>query len=183
MLNPSLIRNIAQGDVVAFRTLYDQFAPRMLYYVFKTTQNRQASEDIVHEAFVFLWENRCRMEDVIDLKAYLFAVTRNLVRNHTRVESLRKRILDGLEFPEKISEQHVLITAEICGQIRRSIAQLPPQTRTVIELSMLGLSVAEVAAQMEISPNTVKTLKKNGYQALREKLVHLKALLAFLFIS
>jgi DNA-binding CsgD family transcriptional regulator len=38
---------------------------------------------------------------------------------------------------------------------------------------MDGLTTAEIASEMNVSVNTVKTLKKNGYKTLREKLGHL----------
>jgi RNA polymerase sigma-70 factor (ECF subfamily) len=179
------IRGVARGDAKSFRDVYDALAPRLLYYAFRCTGDTAASEDIVHEAFVFLWENRRRVEDVIDLKAWLFTVTCNLVRNHMRSEGVHRRILSGLgRMPELPADARLdlMVTAEICGEIRARIAQLPPQTRTVIELSMQGLSVGEVAERMGLSPNSVKTLKKNGYRTLREELGHLRPLLVALMI-
>lgn len=186
MLTPEHIRKVAQGDVEAFHAIYDALAPRLLYYVFRVTRERPASEDIVHEAFVLLWENRRRMADVIDIKAWLFTVAYNLLRNHTRVETVHRRVLDRMDATAELMpenhEQQLIITAEICGEIRGGIARLPGQTRTVIELSMQGMSVAEVAERMGISPNTVKSLKKSGYRLLRERLGHLRIVLAALLL-
>ena len=50
------------------------------------------------------------------------------------------------------------------------IDRLPEQTRQVILESLEGKSNAEIAEALRISPNTVKTLKKNAYQFLRDTL-------------
>lgn len=171
------------GKSQSFGRLYDEIAPRMLYYAFKMTHDRQASEDIIHEAFVYYWENRGKLKSVLDIKAYLFSVLRNLLRNYVRVESNRKRILDEMELPEGDSEDYLMITSEISGQIMHVVNQLPAQTRSIIELSMAGMSVMQISEQLNISSNTVKTLKKRGYQSLRENLGHLRLLINFLLFS
>ena len=51
-----------------------------------------------------------------------------------------------------------------------AIDRLPEQTRQVILLGMEGNSNVEVGELLGVSINTVKTLKKNGYSALREML-------------
>ena len=172
-----------EGKSLSFRDFYDELAPRMLFYVFRMTQNRQVSEDIIHETFVFYWENQGKFDSVLDTKAYLFSVLRNLVRNYMRLEANRKRILATLELPENEADDYLMMTAEICGQIRHVVNQLPAQTKTIIELSIAGMSVGNIAEQLNISVNTVKTLKKRGYQSLREKLGYLRLLIDLLLIS
>lgn len=93
----------------------------------------------------------------------------------------RKRILDSMECEECEMDDHLLIAAEICGEVQRAVQGLPTQTRRVIELSMEDMTVEKIAEMMQISPNSVKTLKKAGYRILREKLKHLRVLLPFLF--
>ena len=54
--------------------------------------------------------------------------------------------------------------------LHEAIDSLPPQTRQVILLCMEGASNADVGEKLKISVNSVKTLKKLGYAALRELL-------------
>ena len=67
--------------------------------------------------------------------------------------------------------------------MQQAVNELPAQTRRVIELSMQDMTVEKIAEEMCVSPNTVKTLKKVGYQTLRERLKHLRALLLFLSVG
>ena len=100
-----------------------------------------------------------------------------------RDEAIHKRILEAMEWDEYEVEDHLLVSAEICGEVQQAVKGLPAQTRRVIELSMEDMTVEKIAVAMQISPNTVKTLKKAGYQVLREKLKHLRVLLPFLFVG
>ena len=80
--------------------------------------------------------------------------------NHFRNNSIHKRILDNMDCPETVEERQTIIVAEGCGEVQRAISTLPAQTQRVIRLSMLDMTVEEIAVKLNISPNTVKTLKK-----------------------
>jgi RNA polymerase sigma-70 factor (ECF subfamily) len=183
MLEDTHVRHIARGDRAAFRMLHEELHGRLFYYAYKLVHDRQASEDLVQEAFIKFWEHRETFDSLLAVKMYLFSFLKNKIMNLTRDEANRRRILADMEWEEAFTEDHLLLVAETCGEVRQAVSELPERTRCVIELSMAEMTVEQVAAALDISPNTVKTLKKAGYQALREKLKHLKALLPFLLFS
>ncbi|MDR2414280.1 MAG: sigma-70 family RNA polymerase sigma factor [Odoribacteraceae bacterium] len=179
MIDDLHIQRVSRGDWEAFRTLHEELYDRLFYYTFKLTHNRMASEDIVQEAFMKFWENRETFTSLLAVKVYLFSTLKNKIMTYARDESNRKHILDSLESEDSFTEEHLMIIAEIRGQVQRATRELPDRTRQVIEMGMAGMTVEEIAARMGISQNTVKTLKKSGYQSLRDKLRHLKT---FLFL-
>ena len=61
-----------------------------------------------------------------------------------------------------------------------AIDQLPPQTRNVILLNLEGKTSPEVAEELGISVNTVKTIKLRAYRVLRERLKGIQWLLLLL---
>lgn len=183
MLDNLHIERVARGDRVAFKELHEELYQRMFYYVYKMLHNKEQAEDIIQEAFVLYWNKRESFANVLAVKTYLFTVVRNKILVQLRDEAIHKRILDNLGGNEEVEENHLLVSAEICGEVRNAVQQLPAQTRRVIELSMENMTVEKIAETMQVSPNTVKTLKKAGYQVLREKLKHLRTLIPFLFIG
>lgn len=183
MLDNSHIERVSKGDSLVFKELHEELYQRMFYYVYKMLHDKEQAEDIIQEAFVLYWGNRVNFNNLLAVKTYLFTVVRNKVMVQIRDEVIHKRILEAMEWEECETEDHLLVTAEICGEVQRAVKGLPAQTRRVIELSMEDMTVEKIAVAMQISPNTVKTLKKVGYQALREKLKHLRGLLPFLFIG
>jgi RNA polymerase sigma-70 factor (ECF subfamily) len=54
--------------------------------------------------------------------------------------------------------------------LRDAIATLPERTQLVLQYKMNGYTNKEIAEQLDITVNTVKTLQRAGYSKLREKL-------------
>lgn len=183
MLDNSHIERVAKGDRVAFKKLHEELYQRMFYYVYKILHDKEQAEDIIQDTFVLFWGNRSNFNNLLAVKAYLYTVVKNKVLALIRDTANRKRILESIEWEESTTEDNILISAEICGQVQQAIRELPTQTRRVIELSMQEMTVEKIAEEMQISPNTVKTLKKVGYQALRVKLKHLRMVLFFLSVG
>ena len=71
---------------------------------------------------------------------------------------------------------------DVIRKLRAAIALLPDQRKTILQLSLEGYSVQEIALQLEISINTVKTQKKRAYSFLKENLKQYFSLLLLLEI-
>lgn len=179
MLENSHIERIAAGDRKAFEKLHKELYSRLFYYVFKLLHNKEQAEDFVQEAFVMYWQNRADFHHVLAVKTYFYLVLRNKVAAHIRDNSIHRRILEDMAVEEATDEQAAFWVSEICGEVQRAVATLSPQTQRVIRLSMQDMTVEQIAKEMNISPNTVKTLKKNAYKILRDQLGHLRN---FLFL-
>ena len=57
--------------------------------VFLFLKSKEAREEIVHDVFVKVWENRQSLSDVQKLKPYLYRVAKNLLLDHLRRLTLR----------------------------------------------------------------------------------------------
>ena len=71
------------------------------------------------------------------------------------------------------------IEEELIRKLREKIVSLPEQRKTILLLSIDGLSIQEIAEQLNISVNTVKTQKKRAYAYLKK---HLQGGYLILFI-
>ena len=182
MLNNSHIERIAKGDRRAFKELHEGLYQQMFYYVYKILPHKEQAEDIIQDTFILFWNNRCNFNNLLAAKTYLYTVVKNKVLALIRDTANRKRILQNIEWEYSTTEDNILIAAEICGQVQQAIQELPVQTRRVIELSMQEMTVQKISEKMKISPNTVKTLKRAGYNNLRKKLKHLKMVTFFLSV-
>ena len=57
-----LLARVAQGDVAALRSLYDQHAPRAITIAFRILRNREEAEDIVQETFLEVWRRAAQFD-------------------------------------------------------------------------------------------------------------------------
>ncbi len=61
-----------------------------------------------------------------------------------------------------------VIEEETYQLVHKAVNQLAEQSRKIIQLSLQGYSNQEIAEQLHISVNSVRTLKQNAYKKLRK---------------
>lgn len=135
------------------------------------TDDRNAAEDLVQEAFIRLYRSAHRVRDESKLPAYLRSIVLNLARDHNRrgLLSLRHQQTADVVFAEPPEEQ--LFRSESQSRVIESLGGLSQRQRDCLVLRFfLELSEREIADTLRISPNSVKTHTKRGMAAL-EKLL------------
>lgn len=128
------------------------------------------SKDIAQEAFIKLWDKREEFADIVSIKSYLYITVRNLSLNYIRDH--RK----GIDMPGILPDcpesdfKSLIIEEEAIRQLYAAIDRLPAQTAKVIRLSLKGLKNQKIAEELDISVNSVKTLKYNAFRTMRKEL-------------
>ncbi len=153
--------------------LFDLYYARLCYFAHKIIGNKEGAEDIVQDAFVAYWKNQADFDNEPSIKSFLYLTVKNACLNVIRHETVIKRyaeIQDNTSLEEeKITSD--IIRSEVAGEIHAAIAALPQGCRQVLTLAYFeGLKNDEIAQELEISVNTVKTQKARALQLLRLKL-------------
>lgn len=172
MLRPAddpLRQALAEGREEAFAALYDQFAPSLFRVAVNLTGSPHDAEDAVQEVFVGVVRARRQMRNVENLRAYLFAALRHAalrLASARRERSLSPEELLCLSAPQTKgpdSEQ------SLC--LERALQRLPAEQREVIALKIDGgLTFAEIAVVLGISPNTAASRYRYALEKLRAAL-------------
>ncbi|MDP3452244.1 MAG: sigma-70 family RNA polymerase sigma factor [Bacteroidales bacterium] len=150
----------------AFKALFSEFYASQVMFSIKIVGNKQDAEDIVQEVFLSIWKSNSSFKNEIAFRAYLYLSTRNKC-----IDFLRKKRLVNKEIDVNvISEEEIdhIVRGEAYMLLYKAIEKLPPQAKRVIVRSMKGLTVQEVADSLNISVNTVKSLKLRAYRTLRD---------------
>lgn len=153
----------------SFKPFFESFYPSLCIFANKYTRDNEASLDIVQEAFVYIWNKKDDISSINSAKAYLFKYVKNRSLNYLRDHEKRKNI----NFERLDSEfffRDNLIEEETYRIIYDAIKNLPPQGQKVIELSLDGYKNQEIADELNISVNTVKTIKLRAFKSMREEL-------------
>ena len=122
--------------------------------------------DVVQTTMEIALRRGASLRDRRALRAWLLVIQgREAVRLRRRVRRALSLELTEIELPS-VSGPSVERVA-----VRDALAQLPVRTRAAVVLHhMAGLSIAEVAAAMHVSENTIKAQVRVGVARLREVL-------------
>ena len=136
------------------------------------TDDRNAAEDLVQEAFIRLHRAAHRIKDPSKAGPYLRSIVINLARDHNRrgLMSLRHQeaIPAGIE-PE--APEDVLVMDDERRRLLDEVRALSPRQRDCVLLRFyLELSESEIAETLGISKNSVKTHFRRGMETLRNRL-------------
>lgn len=135
------------------------------------TGRKDVAEDIVQDLFVYLWE---RQADVnLDhpftyLRRATISRTINWIKREQRIDLTdhHEDPVPVVEAGTEVSDLHHRLDA-----VREAIAALPPKCGLIFRLNRFeGLTMAEIAEYLSISPNTVENQIGKALKLLRNQL-------------
>lgn len=152
-----------------FLALYDAYADAVFRLCYAKVSSRDEAKDLSQEAFTRVFERLSSGgERIENLRAFLFTVTRNLIKDHYK----RKKPVLERDLPEGAMEAvGVEPDAERLTEARiafSALAQLPDAYREALSLHLVeGYGIGEVAEMLGERPNTVSVRVKRGIEKLR----------------
>jgi RNA polymerase sigma-70 factor (ECF subfamily) len=171
-----LARRIRSGDREAVGELYDRYAGIAMAVAIRVLRDRGAAEDVVHDAFVAVWQKIDRFDVAHgSLRSWLLTIVRN--RAIDRLRRVRPaEDVDELDSRSLLrSTPNPTWDAAIASLDRRAlaaaVATLPTEQREAVELAYFeGLTYREVAVRMGIPPGTASGRLRLALVKLREAL-------------
>jgi RNA polymerase sigma-70 factor (ECF subfamily) len=164
-----LIKNIQEGDADSFKKFFEGFYPSVCIFAKKYLSDPATAEDVAQEAFIEFWRKRSRFTTLNTAKGFIYTVTRNKSINLIKANNLHKEILQQKLASDELFYEFIQ-EEETYRIIHQAIQKLASQSREIILLTLKGLKNQEIAEQLGVSVNTVKTLKRNAYKELRQQL-------------
>ena len=162
-------------DFAVLETLFKRFYKPLRAYAFRFVNDKDLSEDIVQDVFLYVWENREKLYVSDGFHSYLFqsAYTRCLdyfkknlsiekYHSHTYEKYLEdyQNLLKG---DDSVIEE--LSVKDFYRHLYELLEHLPAQRREVFILTYIkGLTAKEVAEQTQMPQRTVES---HLYLALR----------------
>lgn len=179
-----LLKAISQGDEKAFAKLFYAFHNQLGKFSFSITRSRELSEEIVHDVFIKIWEDRAKLADVRKFDSYIFILTRNCTLNAIKkLDSLKKKSLEFKLFcAQSESFEKLDHEDDKYNLVENAVFKLPPRQKEVYLLKREGLKNAEIASKMDLSLNSVKKYQQLSIQNIG-KFIKDKVALITLIIS
>ncbi|WP_439183840.1 RNA polymerase sigma factor [Carboxylicivirga taeanensis] len=169
-----IISRLKKGDESGLRLLFDNYYKPLCLFALRYIDSFDKSEDIVQEVFITFWENKKADQITSTLRNYLYKAVKNNALNYLRsnsryrLEAINEELELMVEVPD--DEQHEDLE-EKRERLFAEIDKLSPQAKAVFESVIIGsMKYKEVAEEMGISVNTVKTTLSRALKRLRTSL-------------
>jgi RNA polymerase sigma-70 factor (ECF subfamily) len=182
-----ILEEIKNKNEKVFKTFFNKHYEELVIYANGYLFDKNASEDIVQEVYIYIWENACNITIEKSLKGYLYAMTKNKCLNF--LKSLK--ITDNYKFLElniNLITEHVFDSALeedkkiVYHQILKIVDTLPEKMQLIVKLKFLeNYKYAEIAEELNISINTVKTQLKRAKLKITEMITLILILLEIKF--
>lgn len=167
---------------MVFKEIFNRYYLPVKSYAFHFVEDDETIEDFVQDAFLKVWEKREDFYYVAAIKSFLYMSVKNACLDYLRHQKVQRR-----NEPELVmwlteeGKEEFLLEEEVHAMVYDAIKDLSEQSRRVVIMTMEGASNLEIAKELHVSVNTVKTIKLRAYRVLRERLKGLQWLLLLLF--
>ena len=172
-----LVRRLMIGDVEAFEIIYRRYS-RALYLLSMAYLNDcKAAEDILQDAFLYLWRKKENLSENSVMGAYLRKVVKSMSLNYLRHNKIINRhgkiILEESNevFVPEEDNNRSFEEKEIQHQIKvinEKLNTLPSSCKKIFIMSAIDdMSYKDVSSVLGLSVNTIKTQIKIAYKKLR----------------
>lgn len=168
-----LLRHVAAGDTTAFEQLYQHYAPRLAAFLRPRLAPSQPVEEVLNEVMFVVWRRAAEFQPTASLSSWLFGIARYKARKarlrwHQEILQKTSAATTGAD---QNSPERLLRQQERCRMIARALVNLPPEQRTVVELTYFhACSAREIAERLGEPEPTVRSRLRLARQRLAQTL-------------
>lgn len=165
-----LLGKMATGAASALEELMRRHEPRIFQFALKIVKSPELAQEISQDVFLKIWEKRTSLQSIESLPAWLFSLAKNQSLNS--LKEIARRYANEEKYAAA-QDESLDGEAEIQYNDLKKIAagfvdQLSPQRKAIYRMKVeQGMTTSEIAAQLNLSPSTVRTQLVKSYQLLR----------------
>jgi RNA polymerase sigma-70 factor, ECF subfamily len=153
--------------------LYDKHALPLFSFLLNFTRDESDTRDLLQEIFIKLARDENLLRGVREERAFLIRLAHNAAIDLTRRRGTRERT------KENFAAETISIFAPandpdekiFRDELAVALGELPEEQRAVVHLKLWeGLTFEEIAAALDLSPNTAASRYRYGLDKLRDRL-------------
>lgn len=175
-----LLIKINSRDKYAFCEVYDLLYRELHLYTLSLYRNYPVeSTDVIHDVFVYVWQNKHLVFDSVQkFKSYMIVSIKNSFRNyinHTKYEAKYQ------DYILNRNCKYDLLEVEICSLVDEMLGVLPSDCAAILRMHLEGWSAEEISNKIGKKTQTVYNKKQEAISLLRKKFPN-KLFLLHLFL-
>lgn len=193
MTDKDILRELNSGNRKIFDTIFKNYYALLCIEASGFIKSENLIEEIVCDVFTRVWINRRTLNIKVSLRDYLVKSVQNNCIDYYRQLKKQEKVSLSSEEKEKTIPALVdlgenpleyMLTKELEERINKLIELLPPQYQKAFKLSRFyGKTYEEIASEMQISINSVKTNIKKALAFLRYELKGFFPIILFFIVS
>jgi RNA polymerase sigma-70 factor (ECF subfamily) len=170
-----LALGVQQGRKADLRWLVEQHHKPLLGFLWRMTNgDRPLAEDLVQETMIRMLQGIQGYDGKRPFKPWLYQIAVNVTRDYYKQAEMRhtQSANGAMEFVAAVQRPEAAVIAqETMNEAVTAVHQLSPRQREAILLRYSeGMSLAEIAAVLDVPVGTVKSRLSLGLKRLRERL-------------
>ncbi|MHC2990236.1 RNA polymerase sigma factor SigZ [Pontibacter sp. HJ8] len=147
--------------------IFLQYEAKLKGFVMKRVKEKDEANDIVQQLYVKLYKHCEQLQEVRNVSAWLYQITRNAVYDYYREQGRSIPLADEGQFNEQL--QHEPEQQEMENLVLPLLKMLPPEYAEPLRLSELeGVSQKEIADRLGMSYSGAKSRVQRGREKLKE---------------
>ncbi len=163
---------IAAGSEEAFCRLFEQLKNKVYSFAVHFTHSDFIAEEITQEVFLKTWLSRETLPEINNIEAWIVTLAKNCCFNHLKKKALEMKMKAAVarnEVQEVDNVAEYIFYKDRLSVLNDAMQILSPQQRLIFRLNREdGLKNEEIAHQLNIAPNTVKTHMVTALRKIRE---------------
>jgi RNA polymerase sigma-70 factor (ECF subfamily) len=158
-----------------FEALYAQHSREVWALVYARWLNADLASDIMQEAFLRLWRQWQDGEAILNPRAWLLRVARNLAEDHAKSSFRRNgtqppQTMNGVRSKEPLPDD-LLEREEVFAQLRKELNELSVSDREILTLRYgMDYNATDIAEILGVNVTAVHMRLSRARQRLQERL-------------
>ena len=188
----ALLSGFHQRKTLAEKQVFQKYFRPLCLYSESITGQLDASEDIVAESFEKAWRRRQDFHTLENLKAFLYRIVRNASLNCRENEKRHRKHHEQIRYMSKDDSgpdeelDRAILRVELLQEIYQEIENLPDRCGRIFKLLFIhNYTTDQIATQLSINVQTVRTQKARAIQLIKTELLRknrLRAVLLFVVL-
>lgn len=147
--------------------IYRDYHDKVYGYICSKINNTQTAEDLAANVFVKIYEKLDSFDEgKASLSTWIYTITRNTLTDYYRTRRVFAEIPETLDDGSSVEED--VCNAETLDALASALEALDERERDIIILRFnKGMTLGEIAKQMDISYSYVKVLQNKAFNAIR----------------
>lgn len=173
--NDSFLLKLLKGETKAFSQLFKMFYSPLYRFSMSIVNNKAVAEDIVADVFTKLWIRRDSIENVRDLKSYLFLLVKNSSLDYIRKSEVKRKTIKNYKYlflTDDIGKERPL--EQFNFSFDKAIEKLSQMDKYIAKMLIDGYSNSEIASKMGLSMQKTRIIRLQVIRSLKKIIAETK---------